>query len=289
MVRVATATDQRYLPYLGAMVRSLAVSRDSTTSIELTILHNGVTHTDRSRVEHGAEGVAVKWIKMTPTLYRNHGIESDPLVLTPHYYRCLIPRVYSDDVNRVVYLDADTLVLCDLGVLMEWPLQGQPVAAVGDLMSVIADAIAHWDELGLDWNAPYFNSGVMLMDLPQWRSEGIGNMALKRCLLDRHRLLIKDRWNQHDQYGLNVVLQHRWTRLPDRWNHFPERASSSPGIVHFLGDTKPGAPRTRAEFTELFCKMIDTTAWAGWRPPSTPVPSYEGTRRRPDQRVPGRS
>ncbi|GAB2932309.1 glycosyltransferase family 8 protein [Micromonospora polyrhachis] len=269
-IRVATATDRRYLPYAAAMAQSLAAHRDPATPVELTILHADVSAAEQRRVECGAEGITVHWIRMDADGYQRWGIDPDPMLLAPQYFRCLLPRILPVTVQRVIYIDADTLVLDDLRPLWNWPLDGRPVAAVGDLVSVIRDAISHWQELGLDGGAPYFNSGVMVADLAIWRNEGIGERVLRRCQLDRDRLLIRDRWPQYDQYGFNVVLQNRWSRLPDRWNHFPERAATRPGIVHFLGDTKPGAPRTRPEFTRLFMRAVDLTPWAGWRP--TPKP-----------------
>ena len=264
-IRVATSTDSRYLPYVAAMAHSLAVHRSANTPVELTIMHIGVPGADRERLESAAGGVAVRWISMDAARYRRWGVEPDPLLLTPHYFRCLLPKVLPG-AGRVIYIDADTLVLDDLTPLWRWPLDGRPVAAAGDLMSIIKDAIDHWQEIGLDGDAPYFNSGVMVIDLKRWRADRIGERVLRRCQADRHRLLIRGRWNQHDQYGFNVVLQNLWTPLASRWNHFPERRLDRPAIVHFLGDTKPGAPRTRPEFTRLFAEAIDATPWAGWRP-----------------------
>jgi lipopolysaccharide biosynthesis glycosyltransferase len=265
-LRVATSTDHNYLPYAVAMAQSLAVSRHRHTRIELSIMYSGIPTWARRMLEHAAPGVEVRWVHMTADQYYAWRVEPDPLILTPHYFRCFLPNVYPDAIRRVIYVDADTLVLEDLGALWEWPLDGRPVAAALDLMTTIKDAIHHWADVGLDGEAPYFNSGVMVIDLARWRSERIGYQVLDRCKADRHRLLIRGRWNQHDQYGFNVVLQDEWTRLDSRWNHFPERQHHRPGIVHFLGDTKPGADRTRPEFTALFCKSIDATAWAGWRP-----------------------
>lgn len=269
-VRVATSTDRRYLPYVAAMAHSMAVHRNASTEIELTIMHIGVSGTDRVRLEKAAEGLVVRWISMDAARYEGWGIEPDPLLLTPHYFRCLLPKIFSGDVGRVIYIDADTLILDDLTPLWHWRLEDRPIAAAGDLMSIIKDAISHWQEIGLDGDAPYFNSGVMVIDLARWRADDIGERVLRRCQIDRHRLLIRGRWNQHDQYGFNVVLQHLWTPLASRWNHFPERAHNRPAIVHFLGDTKPGAPRTRPEFTRLFAEAIDATPWAGWRPVPRP-------------------
>jgi hypothetical protein len=265
-VLLATAADPAYLPYLAAMTQTLAASRHPSTAVELTVTHQRVSVADRRRIESGAPGISFRWEEMTAGRYRSWGADPDPMLLSPHYFRCLLPQLYSPSTPRVLYLDADTLVLADLTPLWEWELAGNPVAAAGDLMSIVKDAISHWEDIGLDGDAPYFNSGVLVIDLALWRSAGIGDRVMRTCLADRHRLLIRGRWNQHDQYGFNVILQHSWTRLPPRWNHFAERVPDETAIVHFLGDTKPGADRTRPEFTRLFHQAIDATPWAGWRP-----------------------
>ncbi|WP_285582862.1 glycosyltransferase family 8 protein [Actinoallomurus iriomotensis] len=266
VVRVATATDENYLPYTAAMVHSMATHRSASTRLELTIMHRDVSRRDQEKLESIADQIAVRWVSMDPASYQGWGMEPDPLILDPHYYRCFLPKIHPDPVSRVVYIDSDTLILEDLFPLWNQQLDGNPVAAAGDLVSVIKDAISHWQEIGLDGDAPYFNSGVMVIDLTQWRSEEICERVLRRCQIDRHRLLIRNRWNQHDQYGFNVVLQNRWKRLPDRWNHYSERNSERPAIIHFLGDMKPGAPLARPEFTQMFIENVDATPWKGWRP-----------------------
>ncbi|MCR3743490.1 Lipopolysaccharide biosynthesis protein, LPS:glycosyltransferase [Actinomadura glauciflava] len=266
VIWVATATDENYLPYTAAMVHSLAANRSASTQVELTIMHKGVSRQDQEKLESLADQIAVSWVSMDPASYQGWGIEADPLILDPHYFRCLLPKIYPDTVSRAVYIDSDTLVLEDLFPLWSMPLDGNPVAAAGDLVSVIKDAISHWQEIGLDGDAPYFNSGVMVIDLARWRAEEIGERVLRRCQIDRHRLLIRNRWNQHDQYGFNVVLQNQWKALPSRWNHYSERKSDRPAIIHFLGDMKPGATLARPEFTQLFFEYVDATPWAGWRP-----------------------
>ncbi|WET76721.1 glycosyltransferase [Amycolatopsis sp. QT-25] len=267
VVHIATATDEAYLPYAAAMAWSLAACRDPDTELELTIMHAGVSAADQARLEAVIDGITVRWVSMHPDNYRRWGVEPEPLILDPHYFRCLLARIYPETVERAVYIDSDTVILKDLRPLWSWPLNGNPIAAVGDLVSVISDAISHWQEIGLDPDAPYFNAGVMVIDLARWRAENIGEQVMRQCQENRHRLLIQNRWNQHDQYGFNVVLQHRWTALPSGWNHYAERALDDVGIVHFLGDMKPGAPLALPECTELFIQAVDATQWAGWRPP----------------------
>jgi lipopolysaccharide biosynthesis glycosyltransferase len=56
--------------------------------------------------------------------------------------------------------------------LWETPLLDHPVAAVEE---------PHYIKqlsLGMPANAPYFNSGVMLINLPAWRRENVSERAL---------------------------------------------------------------------------------------------------------------
>ena len=61
--------------------------------------------------------------------------------------------------------------------------------------------------------APYFNSGVMIMDLAAFRKEGYGEKVLQCVTSHAYR--------HHDQDGLNKVFMGNWSILPLRWNVIP--------------------------------------------------------------------
>jgi len=96
----------------------------------------------------------------------------------------------------------------------------------------------------------YFNSGVLLMDLGQWREAGYGEALLK--------LIAANSYRHHDQDALNKLFLHNWQVLPLRWNMIPPvsylfakilkskkyrvmaiEANKNPAIIHFAGRTKP--------------------------------------------------
>jgi lipopolysaccharide biosynthesis glycosyltransferase len=267
-VEVATSCDRAYLPYAAALAGSIARSRAAGTAVRLMVLHAGVTQDEQRRLAAGAPGIDIHWAGMSRERYEQAGLPTDALVLTPHYFRCLLPDVLGPDVRRALYLDADMIVLADLAGLSATDLGGLPVGAVQDCVSTIGEAIAPWCRLGLDPDARYFNSGMLLMDLDLWRADGIGQAAMRHCLADREHLALFGRWQEHDQYGLNVVLHQRWRELAPTWNHFSDHPARSPNIVHFLGDAKPGSVTCRPAFTRAFARAIDATEWAGWRPPT---------------------
>ena len=59
------------------------------------------------------------------------------------------------------------------------------------------------ESLGLPLGAPYFNSGVMIMDLAAFRKEGYGEKVLQCVTSHAYR--------HHDQDGLNKVFMGNWS------------------------------------------------------------------------------
>ncbi len=127
-------------------------------------------------------------------------------------------------------------------------------------------------------DAPYFNSGLLVVDLAQWRREGYADQVLQ-CLR-RHREHVV--W--WDQYALNVVLAGKWRALDRRWNQgaqihvYPnwrespfdreefDRVRHSPWIVHYCSPDKPWHYFCRHPHADDFYRCLTRTAWRGWRP-----------------------
>ena len=80
------------------------------------------------------------------------------------YARAFISDVLEDE-GRVLYLDCDTLVDGSLDELFALDLQGKPFALGYDCV------LSHYKRyVRQPLELPYFNSGVMLIDLAAWRS-----------------------------------------------------------------------------------------------------------------------
>ena len=134
--------------------------------------------------------------------------------------------------------------------------------------------VAGWRALGLDREAPYFNAGVMVVNLALWRRDDIAGRALDYLHRFRRRVYF---W---DQEGLNAVLAGKWRELDAGWNRNPRRAGAPRGrdrppgdarddsawILHFCGNVKPWRDDGASAYQELYYRYLDLTAWRGWRP-----------------------
>ena len=154
------------------------------------------------------------------------------------YGRLLLDRLLPDAVERVIYLDCDTLVRRPIEELFDIDLEGHPLAAVTDPYhdGIKLGRDIRSRESPFDSAAPYFNSGVMLIDrrafaaadLPARVTEYAETGVLQRLFFD--------------QDILNMVFAGNWLELPWRFNlMLPRKAHEGLGaaILHYTGYRLP--------------------------------------------------
>ncbi len=122
------------------------------------------------------------------------------------YARLLTPELLPD-LGKILYLDCDTLVTDDITELWDTPLAKASCAAVSEPVSAL-----HKRNVGLAKDEPYYNSGVMLIDLDKWRDEDI-IPRFAECIR-RHNGLVP----YVDQGCVNEVCRGEIITLPVRYN-----------------------------------------------------------------------
>jgi len=155
------------------------------------------------------------------------------------FARLLAPSILAD-VDRVLYLDSDVLVTGDIVELWRCDLGGLARGAVRDPLFVfLGQDVRNCRQFGISPLHHYFGTGVMLMDLRQWRNEDVEPRLLELGAPSR---LVR-RFN--DQSILNLHFAGRIRPLPRRWNqlrfHWNGSALHLPrtrGIVHVGGASK---------------------------------------------------
>jgi lipopolysaccharide biosynthesis glycosyltransferase len=256
MLHVACAAEGAYVPRSLAMLRSV-LSHRGKLDVRVHYLHSPrLTDAARTRlmavVERGGGSLDLLEIPDGDVA----DFPSDHRFTAAMWYRLFLPELLPH-VERVLYLDADTLAVDALRPLWRTDLEGHWVAAVTNVFEPWS--VGRPAELGLAAPESYFNSGVLLLNLAEMRRDGRGE-ALRTCARERGQNLL---WP--DQDALNIVLGERRLSLHPRWNcmnsvlSFPwsaevlgadavEEARARPGIRHFEGPgrNKPWHPLSRA-------------------------------------------
>ena len=82
-------------------------------------------------------------------------------------FRLLLSKLISPAVEKIIYLDADTIVNLDIRELWRVELEDKPLAAIPDALPqtvpLCQDGFVKFEN--------YFNSGVLLMNLEKWRTD----------------------------------------------------------------------------------------------------------------------
>lgn len=166
--------------------------------------------------------------------------------------------------DRVLFLDADLLVLDDITPLWQSELDGRAIGAVLDRPVGTCGArrgVKETDRWPFDPAAPYFNAGILLMDLNAWRERQIAERAAD------YLREVGTAVDLVQQEALNAVASEDWHPLPERWNlnaatagrlwdpHAAEHRRN-PGIIHFAGRMKPWRMRTGSPFDAAYAETL---------------------------------
>lgn len=169
------------------------------------------------------------------------------------YYRLFFPSLVDDEVSRLLYIDTDTVVIRSLAELYFQDIGTKPVGAVREKIGVARP------EIGNTHPDNYFNSGVMIMNIPEWKKQAVTERALK-FVQD-----FPDAIKCVDQDALNAVLIDNWYRIDKKFNvlyqdipmnlgknKFPEYLQDKV-ILHFtLGKHKPWLALGENRFRYLY-------------------------------------
>ena len=270
-LHVAFVTDRSYLPWCSTAVLSCIENHPAGTLV-VHVVHDGsvgATDADGLRQLSPAGDVQV------------HGVDAGIVHDLPEvdrfgrivWLRFTLERIVPETATRVLYLDADTLVVDDLSELESFDLQGNDLGAVPNVMAPADEERLR--SLGLADAEVFFNSGVLLFDLDALRARPL--LSVAREVLAR----LGDQIRWPDQDVLNVAYADAWTPLDPRynvmnsfydWEGAAERvlgtaqrrsALATPAVLHFEGPTacKPWHVLSSHPFRDRYRDLLSRTPW----------------------------
>lgn len=279
-IALVCAADDLFAMPLAVTVRSALENLRGDWRLRLFILDGGIRAGNRGRILRSLEAarVDVEWLSPASSRVDRISLLNNPSAYPPaNFYRLLIPDLLPDSVRKVVYLDTDVVVKGDLAEL--WSVE------IGDALALAAQDVVpgrfgNCESIdcrrhGVSPEQKYFNAGVMVINLEQWRAQGIADQVF-RCLEHGEFMFA-------DQDALNIVLAGRWAEIEPRWNqvhpvhlvpswresHYDEdaffAALNAPCIVHFTSRPKPWSYGCTHPNRDLFFEYLQHTDWAGWK------------------------
>ena len=260
------ATDENYVKLTAVSIYSLLLHNPNA---QIAILADSISTTSQNLLLDVADkfNTHLRIIDIKQELHDIKSIGAGSYVSFSAYSRLFIPRLLGEDADRAIYIDGDTIIAGDLQPLTGLDLQGKPFAIGYDCLHNSYKKL-----IDIPPSAPYFNSGVLVMDLQEWRKRQCTERIFDYMRNVRHDLMFGD------QDYFSLVLAGDAAILPPQYNfltHFQmfktqsdvlratgipasawytesqyAAAQKNPVIHHFLGHTL-GRPWYRESLNPL--------------------------------------
>lgn len=213
--------NEKYAPFAGTSITSLFENNREIEEINVYILGENLSDDSQKKLFQLAEIYERKLVfKETTGLIdkmKKWGIPAYRGSYAANM-RLFLPLILEEEIERILYLDADTIVNGNLKVLLELEMKD---AALGMVMDSLGGN--HKRVLGFNEEEPYYNSGVILFNLKNWRACECTERIIE------HIKQGNTDYSAPDQDLLNVVCKDSIMTLPPRFNVQP---------VHLVFDSR---------------------------------------------------
>lgn len=274
MIHIALCTDINYLMPTGvAMVSICENNQDEEICFHVVGTIDNSISKDAFSV---LNDIANKYGKE----YHFYQIQENKLPTdegktTAHITKTAFSRMFLADllpysINKVLYLDCD--IICQGKLTDCWNVT---LSEHDFLIGGVEDASCYSgyvrESLSLKITDLYVNSGVLLINLKQWRDEGVGHKCVDQANLNKYRFM--------DQDVINTVCRGRIFRLPFKYNlqtgfthqvelfwmidgcHMKEarKAKQSPVIIHYTANKPWKIPES--DYSAAWMKYYYISPW----------------------------
>lgn len=276
-MNILYTVNNGFVPQLAAGICSVCENNQAEEQIHFYVFSLGITQENKGKIEKLAEkyGRSISIIEIQ-NMNEYLDFEFDTLGWSPVILaRLFMGKILPPEVERILYMDGDTVVVGSLKELWNTDL-GDHV--LGMSVEPTADRNRK-NALGLE-NYYYHNSGVLLVDVKKWRE-----VKAEELLIDFYRAK-EGKLFAADQDAINGALKDKIYHLLPKYNfcniyyQYPYRflrkliapmsyfskeefdeCVKHPVIIHYLGEERPWRRGNTHKYRDEFWKYLGMTDW----------------------------
>lgn len=207
---IVYAADDGFASIMGVSLLSLLENNQDLTNLRVTIFDSGISDENKEKIEeifreYNRKGP--RWIKPVD-LEKKIGFSLDiargSLAV---YSRLFLSNYFDSDIKRVLYIDADTIIVSSIKELLETNLHGNVIGATKDAFSKF-----YRKNIGIGPYDAMINAGVFLVNLNEWKSEQVEEKILNYIIRKKGKVQL------NDQGVLNHVLDGKIGFIDPKYN-----------------------------------------------------------------------
>lgn len=270
-IYIAITLDAKYMQHAAAMLSSLQRNNAQEHIHVFVICDSAVNNTDWQKLQKVCSNtrLTAERVVIDINLFKNFKLSDHASYA--NYYRIQMAELLPKDIDKLLYLDVDIIVAGAIRRLYDTDISGYYLAAVEDAQNEDKHIAGHLPD------EPYFNSGIMVINLAMWRETGL-NKRLSDFIINN-----PEKIKYWDQDALNVVCKNQWKPLPPKYNFQKSLLNFSgdaftytqqdvaaarlhPIIIHYTGKSKPWSYMDDHPMKAQYYKYLAKTPWRAYKP-----------------------
>lgn len=205
-------TDNNYAAFAGVSITSLFINNKTIDKFNVYVIDDSIAQENKDKMSNLAHtyGHNIIFLDLTEgiRILQCMGIPKYRNSYTT-YLKLFTFNLLPDSVKRIFFIDSDSVVVDDLGELIDLDMQGCMIGAV-------RDGISHPYKVALGFaeNDSWFNMGVMLIDVDSWKKEHAQEKIINQLKKRKGYIAV-------DQDLLNITQHNNIMTLHPRYNATP--------------------------------------------------------------------
>lgn len=215
-IPIFTACDDNYMPFLAVTLQSIKDNASQDYNYTIRILHSGVKAENVEKImKYNTAGFKIEFVDVREVLKDViQRLHTCIYYTQTTYFRLFIANLYTQ-YDKVLYIDSDVVVRGDVAELYNIEIGDNLVGAVREDY-VMTDAYIQpyfVKVLGLPRHEDYFNAGLLIMNLDQFRKQDFEGQFVD--LLNKYKFVVQD------QDYLSVICKGKVAYIDPMWNKSP--------------------------------------------------------------------
>ena len=257
---IAASSSNEYAPYLSVWLQSILDHASKNTNYDIFVFERGISAENKKKLQDSinCENIHLRFVNPI-SLLSSYDLKFHEDYNIECYFRLCSPLILHN-FKKVVFTDVDLIFNADPKELYDTPVDDKPLAACLDLVwgAFVQDPKADWKEyadkvLKLDDPFGYFNTGVMLLNIPEFNKNDYSRKIIERCAATHYRILEQDALNAFFQKNIfylntawNFPTENKVFKAGNLFQFMPMRFfkqykadRKNPKIIHWAGGGKP--------------------------------------------------
>lgn len=246
MINLLVTLNSGYLNPLCAMLCSITKSNPAE-SFSLYVAHSSLTDDDFTKIHEAVFGYDFKIISIELDNAVFSDAPTEKRITKETYYRIFAPLYLPKEVDRILYIDPDTIVINPLSGFYNSNFKGNSLIAAKHFDGIIDSY--NKKRLHMTKTEHYINAGIMLMNIEEMRKcfdkekvfEIINRKKPKLLLADQDliNILYDGKIDLESEFIINLD-ERTYKKLPKSTAMDIVRKNTI--IVHYNGKYKPWKP-----------------------------------------------